>query len=148
LSGELKGLLTDLRTDLDRLEFGEINTNVVGVLAEVKSFVANPALSSAITNLDRTLAQLDQLGNSLNKNVNPMLVNLDADLKKAGAALDEVNLALRALKAQVEPGSDLTRELMVTLNRAGEAMNALRQLADQIQRNPSSLITGKEQTSP
>jgi paraquat-inducible protein B len=148
LSSELKGLLTDLRTDLDRLEFGEINTNVVGVLAEVKSLVGNPALSSAITNLDRTLAQLDQLGNSLNKNVNPMLVNLDADLKKAGAALDEVNLALRALKAQVEPGSDLTRELMVTLNRAGEAMNALRQLADQIQRNPSSLITGKEQTSP
>ena len=82
---------------------------MVGVLAEVKSLVGNPALSSAITNLDRTLAQLDQLGNSLNKNVNPMLVNLDADLKKAGAALDEVNLALRALKAQVEPGSTVSR---------------------------------------
>jgi len=148
LSTELKGLLTDLRADLARLNFGEINTNLVGVLGEVQTFVGNPALSSAITNLDRTLAQLDELGQSLNKNVNPLLASANSDLKKAGAALDEATQALRALKEQVQPGSDLTRQLIRTLDRVDETLNALRQLAQELQRNPSSLITGKKESKP
>jgi len=148
LSAELKQLLTDLRTDLAQLNFGQINTNLVGVLGELKTFVANPALTSAITNLDRTLAQLDELGRSLNKNVNPLLVSADADLKKAGSALDEATQALRALKEQVQPGSDLTRQLIRTLDRVDETLNAVRQLAQELQRNPNSLITGKKESKP
>jgi len=148
LSTELKGLLTDLRVDLAQLNFGQINTNLVGVLGEVKTFVGNPALSSAITNLDRTLAQLDELGQSLNKNVNPLLVSADADLKKAGSALDEATQALRALKEQVQPGSDLTRQLIHTMDRVDQTLNAVRQLAQELERNPSSLITGKKESKP
>jgi paraquat-inducible protein B len=148
LSMELKGLLTELRTDLARLNFGEINTNLVGVLDKVESFVGNPALSSAITNLDRTLAQLDELAGNLNKNINPLLANLDADLKKAGAALDEATQALSALKTQVEPNSTLIRELNRTLEKAGVTLDSIRQLADELQRNPNSLITGKPESKP
>jgi paraquat-inducible protein B len=148
LSTELKGLLTDLRTDLAQLNFGEINTNLVGVLGELQTFVGNPALSSAITNLDRTLAQLDELGQSLNKNVNPLLVSADADLKKAGSALDEATQALRALKEQFQPGSDLTRQLIHTLDRVDQTLNAVRQLAQELERNPGSLISGKKESKP
>jgi paraquat-inducible protein B len=148
LSSELKGLLGDLRSDLARLDFGGINTNLTGVLTEVRTFVGNPALTSAITNLDRTLGQLDELAGKLNKNVNPLLGAVQADLQKAGATLEEATQALRALKQQVQPGSDLTRQLIGTLERVDEAFNALRQLAEELQRNPSSLITGKKESKP
>jgi len=148
LSTELKGLLTDLRADLGQLRFGDISTNLTATLGEARALLANPALSSAMTNLDRTLGQLDELARSLNKNLNPLLASADSDLKKAGAALDEATQALRALKTQVEPGSALTRELIGTLDRASEAMNALRQLAEQLQRNPNSIITGKKAPNP
>ena len=148
LSTELKALLTELRADVAQLNVGQINTNLVGILGELQAFVGNPAMTSAITNLDRTLAQLDELGRSLNKNVNPFLLSADADLKKAGSALDEATQALRALKEQVQPGSDLTRQLIRTLDRVDATLNAVRQLAQELQRNPSSLITGKKESKP
>jgi len=148
LSTELKGLLTELRTGVAQLNFGQINTNLVGVLGELRAFVGNPALASAMTNLDRTLTHVEELGRNLNKNLNPLLLSADADLKKAGTALDEATQALRALKEQVKPGSDLTRQLIGTLDRVDETLNAIRQLAQEIQRNPSSLITGKKESKP
>jgi paraquat-inducible protein B len=145
LSSELKSLLGDLRSDLARINIGQINTNLVDILDETKSLLANPELSAAITNLNQTLGQLDQLAEKLNQNINPLLADVDADLKKAGVMLDEGIQALRALKTQVEPSGTLSRELVRTLDEAGVALNALRQLLEQIERNPNSLITGKKE---
>ena len=148
LSSELKGLLGDVRSDLARINIGQINTNLVRILDETQSLLANPELSTAITNLNQTLGQLDQLAGKLNQNINPLLADAGASLKKAGAMLDEGIQTLRALKTQVEPSGDLSRELIQTLDQAGQALNALRQLVGQIERNPSSLITGKKESNP
>jgi len=148
MSTELKGLLVDLRQDLARINIGQINTNLVQILDEAKSLLGNPELTTAITNLNQTLGQLDQLAGKLNQKINPLLVDVDADLKKAGAMLDEGIQALRNLKMQVEPNGTLSRELVRTLEDASSALNALRQLAGQIERNPSSLITGKKESNP
>jgi len=148
LSAELKGLLGDLRADLARINVGQINTNLVGILDQTKSLLANPELATAITNLNQTLEQLDQLAGKLNQKINPLLADVDADLKKAGAMLDEGIQTLRALKTQLEPDSTLSRELIGILDQADQALNALRQFLQQLQRNPSSLITGKKEPNP
>jgi len=94
------------------------------------------------------LAQLDQLGATLNPRLNPLLDEISADLKKTHQLLDGSIDAVKQLKIQVEPNSTLSRELVNTLNQAGTALNSLRQLVEQIEQNPSSLITGKKVTTP
>lgn len=148
LSSEFIGLGGDLRSKLAQINVGQINTNLVDLLGEAQSLLGNPELSTAITNLNHTLGQLDQMAGKLNQNINPLLANVDVDLKKAGALLDEGIQTLLTLKTQVEPNSALMRELIGTLDHASEALNAIRQLAEELQRNPNSIITGKKESKP
>jgi paraquat-inducible protein B len=144
---DLKGLVDDLRTDLAALNFQESGANLADTLASAKALLGNPQLKSAVTNLNSALVQFDQLGRTLNPRVNPLLDQVSADLRKSSTLLDEAIVTLRQLQAQVEPSSTLSRELVRTLEEAGTALNALRQLSEQIDRNPSSLITGKKEPS-
>jgi paraquat-inducible protein B len=147
-SEELKLLLHEVRTEVAQLELDKTSASLSETLARVNELLGNPHLKSAVTNLDDALAQIHQLGSTLNAQANPLLAQLDADLKKAGAMFDGATQTLRQLQAQVEPGSALSRELVRALEEAGLALNALRHLAQEIERNPSSLIAGKKEKKP
>jgi len=148
ISDQLKGLLTDLRTDLAAIEFGKLNGQLVSSLNGVDGLLKDAHLKSALTNLDVTLSNAGDFMSKLNRETNPLLGDVRQDLQKAGDALDEATRALAALKAQVQPGSTLLRELVETLQRASRALDAVTQLADDLRRNPNSLITGKSPTKP
>lgn len=145
---ELKALLVEVRTDLAGLQLQQAGTNLAGALASVNELVANPQLKSAITNLNAALSQIDELGRNVNPRINPLLEELSADLKKAGTLFESASQTFAGLQSQVEPDSALMLELVRTLDEAGTTLNALRQLAEQIERNPSSLITGKKPNTP
>ncbi len=147
-SEELKALLADLRFNLDRMELDRMSTNLSRTLSEVHELIADPRLKGAITKLNGALTQFETLGQTLNGQVNPLLAEANTNLKKVGTTFDEATKTLRQLQAQVEPDSTLSRELIRTLEEARQALNALRQLAQELERNPSSLITGKKEPQP
>jgi paraquat-inducible protein B len=142
---ELKALLVDVRTDLAGLQLQQTGTNLAGAMASIKDLVGDPQLKSSITNLNSTLAQLDELAKNVNPKINPLLEELSADLKKAGSLFEQANRTFGHLQSQLEPDSALMIELVRTLEEAGTTLNALRQLASELERNPSSLITGKKE---
>lgn len=145
---DLRGLIRDVRTDLASLQLQQSGINLVDTLARVKTLLDNPQIESALTNLNSALSQINELGNNLNPRINPLLDQVSADLTKSGEALDEAVGALRQLRTQVDPASPLSRELVRTLEEAGTSLRALRQLVEQIERNPNSLITGRKMTEP
>ena len=147
-SDRLQGLLGDLRGDLAAMQLGRIGTNLDDTVVELKGLLGDPALRSAITNLDLTLAQLNQLGGTLNLRADPILLAAETDLKKAEAMIDEAGKTLRVLQAELGPDSTLSRELVRALDEASTTLIAFRQLVQEIERNPSSLITGKKETTP
>jgi len=147
-SEQLRGLLVDLRDDLAAMQLGRMGTNLADTVVEMKDLLGDPELRSAITNLNLTLGQMNQLGGNLNNRIDPMLLAAEADLKKIGATIDEAAKTLRQLQGQLGPNSSLGRELVRTLDEASTTLNALRQLAQELERNPSSLITGKKQSTP
>jgi paraquat-inducible protein B len=125
------------------MQFEKVGEGLVGTIDKAETLLGDPALRSAVSNLNQTLVQVEELAGKLNTEANPLLASAADDLKKVGVALDEATEALTALKSQFEPNSTLSRELVSTLDQAGQALEALRELAQQIQRDPSSLITGK-----
>jgi len=147
-SDQIKGLLAELRSDLTAMQLGRVGTNLAYTVVELRDLLTNPELSMAITNLNLALAQIEELGSNLNSQINPLLAEAKTDLKKAGATLDEAAETLRQLRAQLAPNSTLGRELVRTLDEATTTLNSLRQLIEQIERNPSSLITGKKESTP
>ena len=142
-SKQLEALLTDVRTDLADLQFKKVGEGLVGTLERTEALLGDPELKAALSNLNLTMVQMKELAGKLNQEANPLLASLDDDLKKAGATLDEAKAMLTSLNRQFEPNSTLSRELITTLDQAGQSLEALRELVQQIQRNPSSILTGK-----
>lgn len=147
-SEKLKGLLDDLRTDLKALKLEQTGPDLAKTVAELNSLVSSPELRTAITNLNITLNQMNELSGKLNDRVDPILTAAEVSLNKAGTTIDEATKTLRQLQAQLGPNSTLGLELVRTLEEASLTLNSLRQLAQEIQRNPSSLITGKKENTP
>jgi paraquat-inducible protein B len=122
---------------------------------EVKEDVV--AVAVTLRHADRALADLDQTASRLEQQVAPLTASLsgaseqarktlaDADhaIGRAGAAIDELETTLAAVRAQVEPGSPIAHELVRTLDETAAAARAVRDLAEYLQRNPSSLLRGR-----
>ena len=117
-------------------------------LAEFDFKGVSDELKPAIAKLNESLGQLRDLGAKLNGKIDPLLTQAETDLKKAESTLDSATTTLRNLQTQVEPGSALSSELIRTLDQTSEAMSALRQLAEELQRDPSLLISGKRPNKP
>jgi paraquat-inducible protein B len=108
----------------------------------------DPALRSSFTNLDLALVEARQLAGKLNRGADPLLAKLDADLQKADSTLTSAATAFNDLKALIQPGSPVSEELLSTLEKAGRALDAFRELSQDLQRNPNSILTGKAPEKP
>ncbi len=147
-SDELKGLLSQLRTEFEKIKLGEVGSSLAATLDQARTLLADPKLRDAISNLDESLAQIRQLGERLNSGMEPLLSQAETDLKKAEVTIGEATKTMRSLQAQVEPGSTLSRELIRALGEASATLGAWRQLAQELERNPNWIITGRKYNKP
>jgi paraquat-inducible protein B len=136
----VESALTSLH-NFTEFDFKGSSEELKRLLLEAKTLLSDPQLKTAITNLDLALAEIHTLGAGLNTELKPLLTN-------ASVMFDQANQTLRQLEMQVQPDSTLNRELVRALGETSAALSALRQLANQLERNPSSLITGKKEPNP
>jgi paraquat-inducible protein B len=148
ISQQLTNLLVEVRADLAAVEFGKVNARVLSSLDKVDFILDDPALRSSFTNLDLALVEARQLAGKLNRGADPLLAKLDADLQKADSTLTSAATAFNDLKALIQPGSPVSEELLSTLEKAGRALDAFRELSQDLQRNPNSILTGKAPEKP
>ena len=74
--------------------------------------------------------------------------SFDSFIHVRNGGLRDVRRACDGCSCVKSPDAALSRELVRTLEEARNALNALRQLAQEIEQNPSSLITGKKESRP
>jgi paraquat-inducible protein B len=148
ISEQMTNLLVEIRAEIKEVEFGNVSARLRGSLDRVDALLDNDDLRSSLTNLNHALADARQLAGKFNRQADPLLAKLDTGLTKADTALDEATQAFTDLKNLVRPGSPVSHELLTTLEKAGRALDSLRQLADDLQRNPNSILTGKAPAKP
>lgn len=115
---QLAAVMSDARTLLQTAQ---------QTVEELKARLPNTltAADTALQNIDRTVVA-----------VRPLIANLDNTLKRADQLLDSAN-------ATIEPGSLLQRELITTLKDIAGMARSARALADDLEKNPSSILFGK-----
>lgn len=148
ISEQMTNLLVEIRAEIKDVQFGNVSARLRGSLDRVDALLDNDDLRSSLTNLNLALADARQLAGKFNRQVDPLLAKLDTGLTKADTALVEATQAFTDLKNLVRPGSPVSHELLTTLEKAGRALDSLRQLADDLQRNPNSILTGKAPEKP
>jgi paraquat-inducible protein B len=79
----------------------------------------------------------------MSSQVEPLSQSLKQSSDAFGAALRQVQVSLAGIQHSVEPNSPLNYQLTHTLAQLSSAAQAVQELADYLQRNPSAVVRGR-----
>ena len=110
-------------------------------LHHIDAATAGPALGNAVKNLDATLNHLEQITRDLQPQIKPLVESLRATADAAQAAAKSAN-------GVMGPDSALATQLPGLLQQLNDAVRAVRELADFLDRHPEALLRGRHEASP
>ncbi len=147
---EAQAVATEVLEKLRKVDFDKFLTETNQMLESIHSLVTSPQLKAAVDNLAQASAEMSQtavsfrqLANNLNNQSGPLSKSLRETSQSANATLLEAQAALASVQGTFEPTSPLSYQLNQTLIQISDAARSMRELADYLQRNPSSLVRGK-----
>jgi len=103
-------------------------------------------LRATVQRADQTLGTLQTTLRSLDKHAVAALDDTARTMQAARQSLQEAERVLQSANEVVAPGSAMQLQLLTTLREVGTAARSLRQLGDELQRNPNALIFGRPAT--
>jgi paraquat-inducible protein B len=101
------------------------------------------SLETASGTANRTLQSAQEVITSMGARAQQTFREVDATLQAARQALAQADRTLKTTNNVIQPGAQFNYELINALNETAAAARSLRDLADQLQRNPNSLLFGR-----
>ena len=144
LSQQVKTLLDSTNQKVNDFDARALNAKVGGAADAINAFVNSPDAKQAFANLNETLTATRAAVAKLETQVGPVSEELKATLAAALTAMKSLETAAASSKQFIQQQGQVGDELTVALRQIAEAAGALENLANAIERNPSSLIVGKK----
>lgn len=133
---------------IDALPLQDIGRNVNATIAGVNDLVHDPALQQSMTALQGTLTAAEETMRRLDASLQPALRNLPQIMASLNSALGQANRLITSANRGYGDDSLFQRDLERMLEQITSAARSLRALADQLNRNPESLIRGRSTQGP
>ncbi|MEO5712781.1 MAG: MlaD family protein [Luteolibacter sp.] len=140
---ELRNVLVGAKNQIAALNLKEINDNVIDITKDVHKITSNEKLSKAVENLDSALVQIDQLATKANNGFDPLLADLNAVIAKTDAGLVKIDEAAKEITELSNPRSPVLLRLQNVMQETERASRALKELSNDLKRDPKALISGK-----
>lgn len=135
---------------LEKVDFVALAQSITDAANAAKDLVGSPDLKATLVSLkedardlNATLDSIRDLSTSLHTRSGPLIASLKKASDQANLTLLQVSSTMSTLQATVAPDSPLAYRLNTALDNLAGATDAIRQLADYLQRNPSALVRGK-----
>ncbi|PPQ30152.1 PqiB family protein [Rhodopila globiformis] len=143
-SSGVSGIMASLSSvagKLNAMPLDQIADEVHTMTQHFASIAASPELTQSLANLDRSLANIEQISRKTNAQVDPLLT----ELRRAATEAQETMRAAQGIVgnsalASTEPGNGSLGGTLYELNRAARS---LRELADYLDRHPAALLHGR-----
>jgi paraquat-inducible protein B len=133
---EIGSKLTQLVAKLEKIPIEQIGQDIGATLKGANRVVNSPEILETVKSLNAAVQELRLLTTELRTRTAP----------EAAAALKQTQETLASAAEALEAGSPLQSRLKETLEELAAAARALRVLADSLERQPQSILTGKEPT--
>ncbi len=147
---DLDGVMSDLREVLVKakdqiagLNIKEVNDNVIAITKDVRRITSDEKLASAVQNLDEALAQIEALAAKANAGFDPLLADLNAVIAKTDAGLARVDEAAKEISNFSNARAPVMMRLQNVLQETERASRALKELSNDLKRDPDTLLRGK-----
>jgi paraquat-inducible protein B len=131
---EIGSKVTQLVAKIDKIPIEQIGNDLRDTLQGAKRFTNSPELAETLKSVNATIKELQLLTADLRTRTTP----------EVNATLEQARKSLAAAESAMNANSPLQHRLQATLDELARAAGALRSLADYMERNPQSILTGKE----
>ncbi len=147
---DIAGLMTEMRDVLKgankqiaALDLEEINDNLTTITRDVRKLTSNEKLHSSIENLDAALIEIRELSAKANENIDPLLEDVRLLAEDTRSSLKKIEATADELSKVSDPRSPMLLNFQNLLHETEVASRALRELTNDLKRNPNSLLRGK-----
>lgn len=148
---DLEGVLTELKNvmaaaskQIAGLDMEEINENLTGITKDLREFTSDEKLKSSLANLDATLEEIRELSEKTNENLDPMFVDIRGVAEDTRKSLASIEKTAEEFSQISDPRSPMLLNFQALLHETETASRALRELTNDLKRNPNSLLRGRE----
>ncbi|TXJ02056.1 MAG: MCE family protein [Aquabacterium sp.] len=138
----MRTLNDTLKTSQTAIEKTSQQLNATGVQARQTLATADAALKNVEAQTTLTLQSLQQLSDTTRGTVTQMQPALQQTLQETRLAAEGARRAMQDLAAVAAPGSPLRTDVNAAVSDLSQAARSLRSFADQVEREPNSLIFG------
>lgn len=145
LRQSMRTLNDTLKTSQTAIEKTSQQLNATGVQARQTLATADAALKNVEAQTTLTLQSLQQLSDTTRGTVTQMQPTLQQTLQETRLAAEGARRAMQDLAAVAAPGSPLRTDVNAAVSDLSQAARSLRSFADQVEREPNSLIFGGSQ---
>jgi paraquat-inducible protein B len=151
ISKGLTALLTDIPKRLDAVDlkgmteqWKKTGAQFEQTGARFESFANGPELKRMFDNLNGAVADLRATIAKLDAQIEPSSQDLAATLAEARKTVQAFSETATAARVFIQSNAGVGDELAGTLEHLNEAADAVKRLADFLERNPNALITGRK----
>ena len=143
--GGIEGIMTSMNKitgKLDSLPIDQIAENIRTITKKAADLAQSPQLQQSLENLDKSAANIEQVTASAKQQVPEIIRQLRGVADQADATIKSARALLNNQSGVTATGLQ-TAGLSQTLYQLSQAAQAVRQLADYLDRHPSALIRGR-----
>ncbi len=128
---------------LQDLPLEEILNDITSTLSSINQIVSSPEVEETMVVMKSTLKSIDELAQNVNRNVQPLADDTAKTLMDAQKTLREAEVLLSEMKLLVSQDSAQIYNLNVALEEIVNAARSIRMFAETIERQPETLLKGK-----
>lgn len=140
---EMRDVLKGANKQISDLDLKVISENLTAITRDVRSFTSDPKLQSSLANLDEALIEIRDLSATANQNLDPLLADIREVAEETKASLKKIDNTAEELSKVSDPRSPMLLKFQNLLHETETASRALRELTNDLKRNPNSLLRGK-----
>ena len=144
ISKDFKTLLATANQKVGALDTKALGDKVGRAADAVTALVDSPEAKKAFANLNEAVAATRAVIARLDAQIGPVSEEMKSTLDAAQTAMKTLDAAAATTKQFVQQQGQTGDELTIALRQIAEAAGALENLANAIERNPSSLIVGRK----
>ncbi|MEO5915119.1 MAG: MlaD family protein [Luteolibacter sp.] len=141
---DLRDVLAGAKAQIAALNLKAINDNLVGITTDIRALTGNEKLAKAIDSLDEALTGIDELTKKANEGFDPLMKDLEDVMAKANAGLAKIDEATADISKATNPRAPVLMRMQNTLDEVERASRAVKELANDLKRNPNALLGGKD----
>ncbi|MCW8964797.1 MAG: MlaD family protein [Gammaproteobacteria bacterium] len=130
--------LQNFASKLEKVEIDKIGKELLTTLEGTGKLFSSPELHAAANDLKATLHSLKAILDELDGN------NINEAIASARKVLEKTETTMTLLNSALKPDSPIQHSVIQMTNELEETARSIRSLVDLLERNPESLIFGKE----